>query len=453
MEYVEVESGKLHGLTKEGYTAFLSIPYAAPPTGALRWAPPRPALPWQGVREATHFGPRAWQGAPPPDKPQEARDRSQCTEIDYRWEFHSSGEFPDTEESEDCLVLNVWTPAKSAEERLPVAVWIHGGAFANGSGHEMEFDGAEYARRGIVLVTVNYRLGMMGFFCHPGLIAEQGSCGNYGLMDQTAALRWVQRNIAAFGGDPERVTLFGQSAGCISVELQCTMVKEEPLFRQVILQSGGGYDTPFQSTVAAGDCREAAEQGLVWGEKYFHTRDIECLRNVPPSELRRALMEGQAELHNANGETSRAGLPFLMPVTDGKGIPGALDQQIRDGQIVRVPTIIGSNSEDLVPEQMRQGSLNWAFRMQELEAPPVYVYEFTHQPLGDRVGAFHSCELWYMFGTLERSWRPKNDADYALSREMLDRWAAFIKTGSPNGNGLSNWEPCTKEVPCVYRFE
>lgn len=106
-----------------------------------------------------------------------------------------------------------------------------------------------------------------------------------------------------------------------------------------------------------------------------------------------------------------------------------------------------------MPEQMRQGSLNWAFRMQELEAPPVYVYEFTHQPLGDRVGAFHSCELWYMFGTLERSWRPKNDADYALSREMLDRWAAFIKTGSPNGNGLSNWEPCTAEKPCVYRFE
>lgn len=451
MEYVNVESGRLHGLEKDGYTVFLSVPYATPPTGALRWAPPRPALPWQGVREAASFGPRAWQGAPPA-RPQPARDRSDCTEIDYQWEFHSSPEFPDAPEDEDCLVLNVWTPARSAEERLPVAVWIHGGAFANGSGQEMEFDGAEYARRGIVLVTVNYRLGLMGFFCHPGLMKEQGSCGNYGLMDQAAALDWVQRNIAAFGGDPGRVTLFGQSAGCISVELQCAMPGAENRFRQIILQSGGGYDTPFQRTVAAASHEEAARQGLAWGERHFQTQDIGCLRKLSPARLRQAVLEEQQAMRRAGKPVGLGSLPFLAPVVDGQTVPLSPGEQMAKGGIVRVPSIIGSNSEDLAADQMRQGSLNWARLMEQLGAPPAYAYEFTHKPLGDRVGAFHSCELWYMFGTLDRSWRPKNDADYALSREMLDRWAAFIKTGNPNGEGLPLWKPCTAAAPCLYRF-
>ncbi len=292
MEFVKIETGEIQGREFEHGCVFLGIPYAAAPVGDLRWAPPAPADSWNGVLDCTHPKNRCYQAFPPEAQrvdtsvPVEER-----TTVDYVREFHSSPAFPDAPESEDALTLNIWTPAKTSEDGLSVAVWIHGGAFVNGSGLEMEFDGVEYAKRGVILVTVNYRLGLMGFFSHPDLRRETEKYGNYGLQDQLAALNWVKRNIRVFGGDPDKVTLFGQSAGCVSTMYQLCAGESRGLFHQVILQSGGGYNSHFVDLSVKADF--AAQAGLEFGKRYFNTEKIEDLRRVSASELRSCLLQEQ----------------------------------------------------------------------------------------------------------------------------------------------------------------
>lgn len=443
MDIVRIKSGMLRGKREDGCTVFYGIPYAAAPVGQLRWAPPGEVIPWQGMWDCTRMGNRCYQAVPGEMlRADSSVPDAERRKVDYVKEFHSNPDYPDAPEAEDALTLNVWTPAQTPSEGLSVAVWIHGGAFINGSGQEMEFDGREYARRGVILVTLNYRLGLLGFFSHPDLQRETERFGNYGLQDQLAALRWVRENIAAFGGDPDKVTLFGQSAGCESVLYQLCARESRGLFQKVILQSGGGYRSAFAGLHT--DAAAAARAGLEFGRRYFDTDSIHTLRVLPVPALREAALREQQRLGSIP--------PFMVPAVGAALLPVGKDQAVEADAIPHLPSIIGTTSEDMAPAEMARGAINWAKQMEAVGAPAAYVYLFSHQPLGDRTGAFHSSELWYMFGTLQRSWRPKEECDYLLSRGMLDRWCAFIRTGSPNTGALPLWDPYTTENPEVHSF-
>ena len=228
MKIVTTKQGKLAGKPMDGYTVFYGVPYAKPPVGLGRFRPPEEAKPWDGIREAARLPNRLWQPQAPPDTPS---SREFCFAPEYL-----------TPMSEDGLFLHVWTPAKEPGEQLPVAFWIHGGAFVKGFGAEVAYDGAGFCRRGVILVSVDYRMGPFGFLCHPGLASEGGGrCGNYGLLDQIAALGWVYENIAAFGGDPGRITVMGQSAGAVSVQALVSSRLTEGKIAGAIMQSSAEW--------------------------------------------------------------------------------------------------------------------------------------------------------------------------------------------------------------------
>ncbi|MGB7266770.1 MAG: carboxylesterase family protein, partial [Terracidiphilus sp.] len=260
---VKTEKGKVRGkLSTDGQVrVFLCIPYAAPPTGDLRWKPSQPALKWRGVREATDFGPR-------------------CMQPDIYPDMH----FRDPGQSEDCLNLNVWTPAKDKHAKLPVMVWIFGGGFTAGATSEPRQDGQYLAHKGVVVVSMNYRLGVFGFFVHPELAAEspEHAAGNYGLMDQTAAMRWVQKNIAAFGGDPNNVAIFGESAGAFSVSAQMASPLAQGLFERAIGESGAAFDSHSLSFLLLAG-REKSDPA--WALATFGTSDLKALRAMTAQDL------------------------------------------------------------------------------------------------------------------------------------------------------------------------
>lgn len=422
--------GLIRGRQEEGYTVFKGIPYAKPPVGEGRFAPPREPDAWEGIYEADHFGAVAMQMALPEGS-------------FYHKEFYQYPEFA-VETSEDCLYLTVWTPADRAEEKLPVAFWIHGGAFLQGHGHEIEFDGEEYCRRGVVLVSINYRLGVFGFLAHPWLDEESGRgvSGNYGIMDQIAALRWVRENIAAFGGDPENITVFGQSAGCMSVQSLVSTPLTADWIGKAIFQSGAGYCIAMK-TVPLEEARKVGEEFV----ELCQVEDLNELRDLPAE----VILEKQVALL----ERHQGRLPF-SPTEDGYVLDGDFDTLLERGDMKDIPYMMGSTAQDLgtapdkdEPGMLYHGCVAMSRKLEELGRNPAYVYYFTRRPLGDDAGAFHSSELWYMFGTLRRSWRPKEEADYMLSSRMLDAWTNFMKHGNPGGAGGDSWRPCSAEDPYV----
>lgn len=431
--------GSLRGEAMEGYVLFKGVPYAAPPTGGLRWRPPVPPTGWPGIRDATRFGPR-------------------CPHTDhapgsfYQREFFTDPAFMPPMD-EDCLYLNVWTPADGPNDRLPVAVWIHGGGYVTGSGCDSEFDGVALNRHGVVMVSINYRLNAFGFLAHPWLTAEAGTSGNYGVLDQLAALAWVRENIAAFGGDPGSVTIFGQSAGALSVQTLVSSPLAAGLAHRAVIQSAGGYNTGI-----AKDRTLAEAEAL--GERFAALCGVtspDALRALSADALVRHV-EAFLREARAMGE----GLPF-GPVIDGRVLTMGYDVAIDGGAVLDIPYMIGCTENDIgsTPEmigageksRLYKGCVAWSLKMEALGRNGSYVYYFTHKPLGDDAGAFHCAELWYMFGLLHRSWRPKNARDYALEGELVCRWANFIKGGSPNGEGLTNWPPCVKAAPYVKVFD
>ena len=266
MLMVQTKYGILEGVQEEGYAKFLGVPYAQPPVGALRWKRPQPPRHWDGIRKADHFSHRAWQTVQEPPRDGQG--------INYAKEFYENPAFM-PEMDEDCLYLNIWTPDVSTDKKLPVAFYIHGGAFLNGFGSEIEFDGEAFARRGVILVTINYRLGAFGFFAHPGLKQEDpdGCCGNYGIYDQIAALQWVRDNIANFGGDPDKITIFGQSAGAMSVQTLLSSPLTKGMIAGAILQSGGGYKGGFNSN-------RTLEQAEMLGNKYMEICGASTLEDM-----------------------------------------------------------------------------------------------------------------------------------------------------------------------------
>ena len=435
-----VEGGEVSGVPSEtpDVCIYKGIPYAAPPVGDLRWKHPQPVQPWKGVRPCDTFGAASLQ--------------SDQTPGSFYWkEFYQDG---DPKRSEDCLYLNVWTPAAGKPEaKLPVIFWIHGGAYMGGYGHEIEFGGDAYAKKGVILVTINYRLGMCGFLAHPLLTAENNSkgSGNYGLFDQLAALKWGKRNISAFGGNPDNITVMGQSAGAGSVQALISSPLTKGLIHRAIIQSGGGLG----GIISAKSLKEAEKQGSdMWKAAGIST--LEEMRAYPAEKFQEVLMKYMQQQKSF-------GLPY-SPCVDGELLTAPLDETARNGQELDIPYLIGYTSEDMMPEVMKKAATDWSLLLKQQGRKPAYVYCFSRDlpgedmpssqgAFGDMKGAFHSSELWYTFGTLGKCWRPMEKADYELSERMVSYWTNFAKTGNPNGEGLPQWEPCTKDNPHVQTLD
>lgn len=439
---VSIDGGKVSGVVGEdpNITVYKGIPYAAPPVGDLRWKKPQPVKEWSGVRHCDTFGAASLQA-----------DHQEGT---FYWkEFYQDG---DPVRSEDCLYLNVWTPTEDENAKLPVIVWIHGGGYMAGFGHEIEFDGTAYARQNVLLVTLNYRLGMCGFLAHPLLTEENGGAGsgNYGFYDQAMALQWVHNNIQKFGGDPANVTIMGQSAGAGSVQTLVSSPLTEGLFQRAIIQSGGGLG----GIISPKSLADAEKQGkAMWDAAGMTT--LEEMRSCPAEKFQEVLMKYYATQKNFTG------LPF-GPCIDGKLLPASFKDIALSGKEHDISYLIGFTSEDILPEVMRKAAVDWSLLLENQGRKPAYVYCFSRDlpgedmpgdqkagAFGDMKGAFHSAELWYMFGTLDRCWRPMTQEDHALSDRMVKYWTNFARTGDPNGDGVPAWTPCTKSNPYVQKLD
>ena len=415
---VTTKQGSLEGLLSEDKQTviFRGVPYAQPPVGELRFCRPQEHAAWEGILPCRKFAPRCPQ--------------ADLTKMDfYSKEFYDDM-VPET--NEDCLYLNIWTPAAAKPgDRLPVLFWIHGGAFLHGCGSEKEFDGEGFAKKGVILVTINYRVNVFGFFAHPQLEPEneEGVSGNYGILDQIFALNWVRQNISAFGGDPDLITIAGQSAGCMSVQTIVSSPLAEGMLQRAILQSGGGlkalHTTPSKEELWAISQQLMEELGV---------ETIAQLRAVPADTLCQA---AYAVLDNS-------GLRWT-PHRDGYLLHGTTDEIAENGRIHRIDYMIGSTGNDIGDGKLLQESgARWCENLLKLGFSPAYFYYFDRKLPGDDAGAFHSCELWYEFETYPRCWRPWEPCDLELSRIMSSYWANFVKSGNPNGEGLPDWSAYTE---------
>ncbi len=461
---VKTHGGKLQGLEVQSLPgqqvrAFLGVPFAVPPVGALRWRPPQPAAKWKGTRAATGFGYRCMQ----PD-------------IYNDMIFHDPGR------SEDCLTLNVWTPAKDRYAKLPVMVWIYGGGYIAGSTSEGRQNGAFLAGRGVVVVTMNYRLGVFGFLALPAQAQEDPhrAAGNYGLMDQAAALNWVKRNIQSFGGDPHNVTLFGESAGAFSVSAQMASPLAQGLFARAIGESGGAFSS---SGLGFPSLPAAEQRSQEFAQSAFGTDDLARLRAMSAEDL-------------LSRSFAARGVPRIGPDVDGYFLPESIPAIYAAGKQAHVPLLAGWNHDEgsgqvlaqepqPTVESMRTyaqsefgvnadrflaaysakddaaalramedlsgdrfiafSTWKWIEAQVMTGGKPVYRYRFDLPSPGDKfhsaaMGAFHSDEIEYVFGTLDSrqqaAWRPE---DRALSGLIQHYWTNFARSGDPNGPGLPQW--------------
>jgi para-nitrobenzyl esterase len=464
MEVPRLQSGPISGVLEDGVWTYLGIPYAAPPVGELRWREPQPAEPWSDVLACDDFGPACPQ---PP------------------WPYPViSGIMDVGVTSEDCLYLNVWTPAESPEESMPVMVWIYGGAFTTGASNLPIYNGLHLAERGVVVVSFNYRVGPFGFMAHPFLSEESpnGVSGNYGMLDQIAALEWVRENIEVFGGDPKNVTIFGESAGGSSVCNLMVSPLAEGLFHRAIVESGGFLDFGIPS----GDDGNALRGAEKVGEKIARDLGVNDADGVLAAMREKT---SQELLEAASKQTSALGMMEMGPVVDGWVLPEAPSTLFAAGKQQSVPLLIGTNADEGVyfapdmtqqqynlmlsyiygehadevyalfpadtPEQVKPafsrlltemgfaaGSRFAAESMGEVGAP-AYLYRFTKASSDPRLrelGAFHGIEIAYVFGNADKVPQATPDeADVSLSEAMMSYWVNFAATGDPNGPGLPQW--------------
>ena len=463
---VVTRSGAIEGKQQDGVTVYRGVPFASPPLGALRWQEPVPVKAWAGVLKATSFAAACMQKG-----------------------VSMPGETPPVV-SEDCLYLNVWVPKHKASAGLPVLVWIHGGGYKNGSASMTLYDGEQLARQGIIFVSVAYRLGAFGFLAHPELSKESphGSSGNYGLMDQIAALEWIKNNISAFGGDPTRVTIAGQSAGAMSVSALIASPRAKGLFHKAIGQSGGIFE-PIQ--LAPHYLLKNAEIDGVKFASSLGASSLKMLRELPAE----ALLEGSAE---------RVSHPVIEPTI----LPMTPYDAYARGVQNNVPLLIGSNSEEArslvdvkgttaktfaadiersvgaLPPQLlaaypftndseaREAHLGlerdlrfgwdmWAWARLHAAAGKnkVFFYSFNQRPpfpttsLYADWGASHFSELWYMFDHLKQERWKWTRADHKLAHDMSHYWVNFARSGNPNGGGLTLWPEFTLNNNDVMYFE
>ena len=453
-DIVQTGKGQVQGADHNGVTVFKGIPFAAPPVGALRWKAPQPIAAWDKVRPALEFGPRCMQG-----------------------NIYGDMVFRDKGPSEDCLYLNVWTPAASPSALLPVMVWVYGGGFAAGAASEPRQDGQNLARKGVVVVSMNYRLNIFGFFTNAELAKEsdRNSSGNYGLLDQVAALEWVHRNIANFGGDPSNVTIFGESAGSFSVSALMATPLAQGLFHRAIGESGAFFSTILNlKPLAKSEEADAAFAASI------HAPTLAALRAMPAADLMAAALK-QNEIR-------------FSPTIDGYFLPQSVPDIDAAGKQSHIPLLAGWNRDEgsyhaifhkdpataanfvayahehfkdkadallkLYPaatdDEVKRSASDLSgdqfiafstWKWLEMQAAtgdsPVYRYEFDDappQPAGEEShGAYHSAEIEFVFGALASKnlpWRPQ---DNALSDLMSTYWSNFAKTGDPNGPDLPKW--------------
>ncbi|MCR2806813.1 carboxylesterase/lipase family protein [Paenibacillus soyae] len=479
LRVTKVENGIVQGLPAADprITSYKGIPFAAPPVGENRWRAPQPAKDWEGVLKAHEFAPISMQVR------QELDDNNIYTR---EWAVE-----PDIAMDEDCLYLNIWTPAKHVGENLPVYVWYFGGGLQVGHTAEMEFDGERIARRGIVVVTINYRLNVFGFLCHPEITAEAPEApANFGHLDQQAATRWVKRNIAAFGGDPNNMTIGGQSAGGGSVMSQLASPQNEGLFQKAIVQSGiftKLYPDPgmpkFWSRLG-----DAEQEGVTFFE-YLGVSSLEEARQLDAVYLRDKAVEYRGFWGTVEDGKFNVGVPFELflqrkcwnvPVMFGHtsseffSTPNvdSLDELKRMavnlfGEDAGAYLELCSAESGSIEEAKKKASVSgieYAIRIAvqagaDSEADvPLYYYQFDAEiPGWDHPGTFHSVDLWFFFETLAKCWRPFVGKHYDLARQMCNYWANFIRTGDPNGldstgEELPRWDPCTPEAPYGMLF-
>jgi para-nitrobenzyl esterase len=451
MQVIHTESGLVSGVEEDSIHIFKGIPFAAPPVGNLRWKEPQSVKRWSGVKACTAFQASPMQGNPSPF-------------LMFTKEFM----IPAAPISEDCLYVNVWTGAGSPAEKRPVLIFIYGGGFMSGGSAVPVYDGTAMAEKGVVFVTFNYRVGVFGFFAHPELTKESihHASGNYGLLDQIAALKWVRRNIAAFGGDPSNVTIAGQSAGSISVNCLVASPLAKGLFKKAIAESGAIF---VSGGLGYGTLERAEQAGSVMGDK-LKSSSLDELRSIPAETLQ----------HEAHGTWA--------PIVDGYVLPESIEAVYAEGRANKVSLLMGWNENDgfqigaannatVFHQQMARqyggdstaffqafpavtdseaaeqqaalardlifGAQGYAWANAQSERSKVYLYRFARRlpAVGDmaRYGAFHAGEIAYAYHNLSFLNRPWEKVDFDLESVMSSYWVNFAATGDPNGKGLPPW--------------
>ena len=382
-----------------GTVAYKGIRYAT----ARRWEYPIQVTGWEGLYDATKYGHCSYQ-------PRAFYDEEKNEKKYFYYNEFRKGETYSYDE--DCLFLNIWTPQEAkAGDDLPVIVYIHGGGFTGGCGHEKHFDGPVWPREKTIAVTINYRLGPMGFVTLPELKEEAGYSGNYGLFDQMTAIRWVKDNIAAFGGDSANITIMGQSAGAASVQLLCQSPLTKGLFQKAVLSSGCGLGGMLSG--------KQESSSAFWQEvmKRCGCDTLSQFRQVPPEKLFAVWQQAKKEIKGGNSAA--------FPIADGRFVvPGT--------PVWEIPYMAGSTSHDMAPPVLQTMARKWISRREK----PSYTWFFDRKLPGDKNGAWHSSDLWYWFGTLSNCWRPFTDKDRELSDQMVRYLCNFARSGNPNKSGL-----------------
>jgi len=468
---LHIHEGRVRGAVSEGVISFKGIPFAQPPTGENRWRPPQPVQSWTGVRDATEYA-------------------ADCMQLPFPSDAAPLG----TKPSEDCLYLNVWTPAGQANKNLPVMVWIYGGGFVNGGSSPAVYSGAHFAKQGLVFVSFNYRLGRFGFFGHPASTAESkdGLLGNYGYMDQIAALKWVQRNIKAFGGDPKNVTLFGESAGGGSVLAMMTSPLSKGLFQKAIIESGGGrglFPTRYLSKSLPN--RPSAEQiGIESAKKAGISSEgkdaLTALRALSADQVVDGL-----NMASMNSPT------YAGPMIDGKLLVEEPEAAFLGGRQAKIPLIAGANSSDIgfspaksreelfgpfgpdrssaekaydenakaefdalrsamAADRMMVEPARFVVQTQRTAGQPAFEYRFSYVAESMRKqwkGAPHATEIPFVFDTVnEKYGSALTTADEDMARAVNAYWAAFVKAGTPSAASLPEWPTYDPNADLLMNF-